>query len=61
MDGENMIKDVYFPCRKFDKEVNEGECYDVQISTNGVDKICDKCEYNQLKSPEISIRKKLEN
>ena len=54
-----MTEDIYFPCRKFGRQFNEGDCYDVQISNNSIDEICDECEYNQLKSPEISRRDKV--
>ena len=54
MSGESKIKDVYFPCRMLGKRVNEGECYDVLIGMEGEPETCDKCEYNQLHSPEIS-------
>lgn len=57
MSSENTIKDIYFPCKLYNRDVNEGECYDKQVSTNGIDETCDQCEYNQLKSPEISRRK----
>ena len=58
MNSKTETKDIYFPCELYNREVNEGECYDKQISTPGIDEVCDKCEYNQLKSPVRARRNK---
>jgi hypothetical protein len=71
MSGERIANDIYFPCPMVNRDMCEGECYDVQmvlshfITENALDfkmdretakVICSDCQYNQLTSPEVSRR-----